>query len=443
MMAPGSHDPWDGAATVGVATAACWILDQIRPSAAVSVPLAQALGKVLADDAITFDPSPPFDTSAMDGFAVHRQPGPTSIWRVVGESLAGRAFDGHVRRGETVRIMTGARVPPGADAVVPLEAAVEHRGAVATAAAPTHGSNIRRRGEDHEAGDVIVEGGTRLNAAHIAVLASIGHDRLRVVPRPRVGVMSTGDEVAARASGSSSIRDANRPGLLALVQADGAIPVDLGVAGDDPDELRRRVERAVDECDAVITTGGVSVGDHDHLERVLADLAASTRGTARWMRVAVRPAKPLVFATIRAVPVFGLPGNPTSAFVSYHLFARPALDHLAGDRFAAAGRSFSAVAATDFPRGPDGRLHVVPVIAEIVSGRLSIRPLGRPGKHHLAATAVANAHAYLPDGRTVPAGTLVDCVWTATPSQVHCPDLESRQHPSPRSQLSCAGRSVC
>ena len=262
-------------------------------------------------------------------------------------------------------------------------------------------------------GDVVVERGTRLGAVHVAVLASIGHDRPRVVPRPRVGVMSTGDEVARRGGAPSSIRDVNRPGLLALVEASGAAPVDLGVAGDDPVELARRVERAVEDCDAVITTGGVSVGDHDHVKRVLAGAAQSTGGVARWMRVAVRPAKPLVFASLRGVPVFGLPGNPTSAFVSYHLFARPALDRLAGDRSARERRSFTATASTDFPRRRDGRLHVVPVVAEIVAGALSIRPAGGRGVHHLAATAAANAYAHLPDGPTVPAGAIVDCGWIA------------------------------
>jgi molybdenum cofactor synthesis domain-containing protein len=405
-----SSHPWGGAVAIGVDEARCWILDQIGPCAAVTVPLAECLGLVLADGAVAPDASPRFDTSAMDGYALHHQPNATSTWRVVGQSLAGRSFDGTVGPGEAVRIMTGARVPPGAGAVVPLEAAVERDGVVRSGISVTPGANIRPRGSDHDAGDIVVGTGTRLNSAHVAVLASMGHARPSVVRRPRIGVMSTGDEVAG--TGSSSIRDANRPGLLALVQADGALPVDLGVATDNPDDLRRRVERAVDECDAVITTGGVSVGDHDHVKRILTDLASPT-GTARWMRVAVRPAKPLMFATISGVPVFGLPGNPASAFVSYHLFARPALDRLAGDRLGAARRSFTAVAATDLRRRPDGRLHVVPVVAEIVSGRLRIRPVRGSGGHDLAATAAANAYAYLPDGPAVPAGTLVDCGWTA------------------------------
>ena len=348
----------------------------------------------------------------MDGYAVHRHPRRPSAWRVIGRALAGQPFQGEVGRGEAIRIMTGARVPADVDAVVPLEVAVEHDGAVESAAPPVPGANIRRRGSDHDAGDVVVAQGTRLNAAHLAVLASIGHDRPRVVRAPRIGVMSTGDEVAGT-SGTSSVRDANRPGLLALVRADGAIPVDLGVAGDTPEELGRRVERAVEECDAVIMTGGVSVGDHDHVKRILAGLATSTGGTARWMRVAVRPAKPLMFATIRGVPVFGLPGNPASAFVSYHLFARPALDHLAGDRFAAARRTFTATAATALP-APTGRE------TPRRPGRRRDRRRERcrsalsagRGAHHLAATAAANAFAHLPDGPTLQAGTIVDCAWT-------------------------------
>jgi molybdopterin molybdotransferase len=409
LTADASSDPWGGATAIGVDDARGWILDQIGRCATVTRPLAECLGLVLADDAVAPDASPRFDTAAMDGYALHSQPNATSTWRALGQSLAGTSFDGTLGPGEAILIMTGAQVPPGAGAVVPLEAAVERDGVVRSGISVTPGANIRLRGSDHDAGDVVVAAGTRLNPAHVAVLGSMGHARPQVVRRPRIGVMSTGDEVVG--TGSSSIRDANRPGLLALVQADGALPVDLGVARDDPVDLRRRVERAVDECDAVITTGGVSVGDHDHVKRVLADLASVT-GTARWMRVAVRPAKPLMFAAIGGVPVFGLPGNPASAFVSYHLFARPALDRLAGDRLAAARRSFTAVAATDLHRRPDGRVHVAPVVAEVVAGRLCIRPVRGSGGHSLAATAEANAYAYLPDGPAVTAGTVVECGWT-------------------------------
>ena len=190
-----SNDPWEGSVTIDADTATRWILGEITPLAPIRVPLDTSYGLVLAEDAAARDPSPAFDTSAMDGYAVHRHTRRSSAWRVIGRALAGQPFHGEVGRGEAIRIMTGARVPADVDAVVPLEVAVEHDGAVESAAPPVPGAHIRRRGSDHNAGDVVVEQGTRLNAAHLAVLASIGHDRPRVVPRARIGVMSTGDEV--------------------------------------------------------------------------------------------------------------------------------------------------------------------------------------------------------------------------------------------------------
>jgi molybdopterin molybdotransferase len=410
----GSIPPWDGAVALDVAAASRWILSQLEPNAPIEVPLAASCGLVLATDAISTEPSPAFDMSAMDGYALHRDSGsPKGGWRVIGRLLAGDGFVGAVTRGEAVRIMTGAQVPPGVDVVAPLEIVAEHDGLVTLGDELAAGSNIRRTGSDHPAGAVIVDRGTRLTPMHLAVLASLGHDQPRVVPRARVGVLSTGDEVTQLRPGASGIRDANRPGLISLLEASGEVPVDLGVVGDDPVELRHRLEKAVSECDAVITTGGVSVGDHDYVKRVLAEAAGSTQGVARWMRVAVRPAKPLMFATIQGVPVFGLPGNPASAFVSYHLFARPALDRLAGYHDGASMRSFTATASVDFPRRRDGRLHVVPVLTSIASAVLSIRPAGPGPHHHLGATARANAYAYLPDGPAVPAGATVDCGWIA------------------------------
>jgi molybdopterin molybdotransferase len=405
------RDPWDTAVAVEADDARCWILDQIGPGVAADAALADCLGLALASDVVASEPSPSFDTSAMDGYATHQLTGLGSAWRVVGRAFAGSPFAGEVGPGEAIQIMTGARVPTGAETVVPLESATEAGDTVRLAANVRPGANIRARGSDHQIGDVVVAAGSRLNAAHLAVLASIGQDRPTVFRRLRVGVISTGDELAGHGSLSSSIRDANRPGLFALVTADHATPVDLGVVGDDRDELRRRLTSVVDECDVVILTGGVSVGDHDHVKYVLADLAEESNGVARWMRVAVRPAKPLMFATIRGVPVFGLPGNPASAFVSYHLFLRPALDRLAGDWLGGARRAFSATTTVDLPRRRDGRLHVVPVIAEAVAGRLVIRPAGTGDRHHLASTAVANAYTYLPDGPTACAGSLVDCSW--------------------------------
>lgn len=409
---PHARAPWDGAAAVEAGEAGGWILEQLSPLAPVRTPLSDACGLVLATDAVSAEPLPSFDTSAMDGYAIRPSSGSSMDYRVVGRSDAGKPFTGDVNQGECVRIMTGARVPPDTESVAPLEITTEGGGVVTVSSALEAGANIRRRGEDHRAGDIVVDRGTLLTPAHVATLSALGHDRPRVFPRPRVGVMSTGDELGA-ASSRAGIRDANRPGLLALVSASGLCPVDLGVVGDDADELQECLLRAPDTCDVMITTGGVSVGDHDRAKIAIAQAARSTGGVDRWMRVAVRPAKPLMFATVGGVPVFGLPGNPASAFVSYHLFVRPALERLGGHTDVNARLSFTASAAVDFPRRLDGHLHVVPVSAEIAHGKLSARQAGDGRRHHLAATAEANAYALLPDGPLVPAGTTLHCTWIA------------------------------
>ncbi len=412
QQAEGRTDgPWADAVSIEVEAAQRWISEHVQSGAPREIDLEACAGLVVADDVVAIEPLPAYDTSAMDGFATHRVPDSSWSWRVVGQSLAGHPFDGDLGPGEAIRIMTGARVPSGAAGVVPLELVAELDGMVQTSGEVRAGANVRGRGSDHEVGEVVVPARTPLTAVHVAVLASLGHDRPRVIGRPRVGVLSTGDELAVTAAGGSGIRDANRPGLLALVRSDGATPVDLGVVGDDAQALADRLERAVADCDVVLLTGGVSVGDHDHVKHVLAYLAERSDGVARWMRVAVRPAKPLMFAVIGGVPVLGLPGNPASAFVSYQLFARPVLDRLAGDQTAPDRRMFCAVASCDLARVSDGRLHVVPVVAEIVAGRVSVRPVGTASRHHLAATAEANAYAHLADGPTITAGQLVPCSW--------------------------------
>jgi len=388
-----------------------WILDQIEPLDAIELPLSSVAGMVLATDARALDAMPAFDTSAMDGFAVRPDPRSPTTVVTIGRSRAGAEFVGELGEGEALRIMTGARVPGGAVAVIPFEDAVDRDGLVTIPDIIPAGANIRPRAEDHQAGDVLVRSGTQLSAAHIAVLASIGHDHPSVVRRPRVGVLSTGDELAGSRSGRSSIRDVNRPGLLALIEASGATPIDLGSVGDDEPALSARLDRAVSDCDALLTSGGVSVGDHDLVKHVLTRAAQTSCGVSRWMRVAVRPAKPLMFATVRGKPVLGLPGNPASAFVSFGLFALPVLDRLAGHREARTRRMFTATAASEFRREPDGRLHVEPVIARLVDGVVSITSAATRGRHHVAGTSSANAYAYLADGPSIPAGSAVRCGW--------------------------------
>ncbi len=398
---------------VSVEAARSSVLSSCRPLDAVEVPLGDALGLVTAGAISSSEAVPSFANSSMDGYALRAADvaaGPARL-RVVGQLMAGddpRAVA--VGDGEAVRIMTGAALPEGADAVCMVEHTRAQDGWVLIEEAVGPGTNVRLPGEDIAAGEQVFAAGESLGPAHIGVLASLGIADVRVFPRPRVGVVSTGDELVVGTGplAPGKIRDSNRPGLLARLQTDGFQPVDLGWAGDEPGVLAHALGQGARTCDAVLTSGGVSVGDRDFVKVVLEELGGRQ---ARWWQVAVRPGKPFAFATVppRSVPVFGLPGNPVSALVSYEMFARPALRLMAGHRRLERPR-LAAVAASDMRRQPDGRLHIVRVTVTAVPGGLEARPSGGQGSHQLRALAAANALAFLPDGEGVAAGEQVE-VW--------------------------------
>jgi molybdenum cofactor synthesis domain-containing protein len=324
--------------------------------------------------------------------------------------------------GEAIRIMTGAPMPEGADAVVMVErtspVAGADAGGVAIEAEASPGDHIRRAGGDLTRGQEVFPAGTRLLGAHLGVLASVGAASIRAYPRPRVGVLSTGDELVDinRASlAPGQIRDSNRPMLLALTQESGFEPVDLGVARDDEDRITALLDEAFERCDAVLTSGGVSVGDYDYVKAALERL-----GHLEWRQVAIKPAKPLAFGVVRGTPVFGLPGNPVSSLVSFELFARPALLQRAGDplRFRP---EVSARAAHAFTRRPDGKLHFDRVRVRWERdgdgpGEYVAASTGDQASNVLSATAAANALAMIPDGDGIRAGDRVRVMLMDTPA---------------------------
>jgi molybdenum cofactor synthesis domain-containing protein len=340
----------------------------------------------------------------MDGFAVRSgdtERAPVELV-VAGTVAAGGGDELTVEPGHALRIMTGAPVPRGADAVVMVElTSPAGDGRVIIQKAATVGDHVRGAGEDVAAGQEVFGPGTELGPGHLGVLASVGLQHVAVVPSPRVGVLSTGDELVEGGGPlrRGQIRDSNRPMLLALVRQSGYVAVDLGASPDDEAAIEAAVRRGADGCDALLTSGGVSVGDFDYMKTVLDRL-----GPLRSWQVAVRPAKPLAFATVGATPVFGLPGNPVSAMVSFELFARPALRRMAGQRSLHRPR-VAAVADGALRRQPDGKLHLVRVVASWDDdGRCHVRASGGQGSHLLRAMAVANALALLPDGDGVDAG---------------------------------------
>jgi len=401
-------------APVGVAEARGHVLSSCRRLAAVEVPLERALGLVLATAVRSHDDLPPFANSAMDGYALRAQDVRSANvkLRVVGSLMAGDdPGTMSVGPGEAVRIMTGAMLPDGADAVCMVEHTHGGEGSVVVERAVAVGTNVRRAGEDVAAGDRAFGPGEVLSAPHIGVLTSLGVTSVLVYPRPTVGVVSTGDELVNGPGPLpvGKIRDSNRAGLLAQLRADGFSAVDLGAVADDPDRLAETLREAASRCDVLLTSGGVSVGDRDIVRVVLEKLGGSR---ARWFQVAVKPGKPFAFCTLAqgGVAVFGLPGNPVSALVSYELFARPALRQMSGHR--RLGRpQLSATADVEMRRVRDGRLHLVrAVVSAGDDGMLRARPSGPQGSHQMRALAAANALALLPDGDGVAAGDAVK-VW--------------------------------
>jgi molybdenum cofactor synthesis domain-containing protein len=274
------------------------------------------------------------------------------------------------------------------------------------------GDHVRRAGDDLRPGQVVVDAGTVLGPAHLGVLASLGYERVPVFPRPRVGVLSTGDELVVGHVDlrPGQIRDSNRPTLLALARQSGFTAVDLGLVADDEVAIAAAVERGLTTCDALVTSGGVSVGDFDYVKAVLDRL-----GTMRSWQVAIKPAKPLAFGVVAGKPVFGLPGNPVSSMVSFELFARPALRRMGGHRELFRPQ-IEAVAEEALERRPDGKLHLARVTARRDErGRLLVRPVGGQGSHQLAAAAQADALALLPDGDGVAAGAPVRVMFVTDP----------------------------
>ena len=396
---------------IDLAEARATVLERCRPLPVVEAALSEAVGCVLAEAVHAAEDVPPFANSAVDGYALRAgdlSAAGTEL-RVVGEVAAGQAASRAVEAGEAIRIMTGAPIPAGADAVAMVEDTTpvgEDRVHVRVAV-PT-GSAVRPAGDDLRRGDIAVPAGTLISGPVAGVLASANAARVRVVPRVTVGLLSTGDELVDdhRPLRPGEIRETNRIMLAQLLREAGATVVDHGIVADDEETLTAVLREAAARCDAIVTSGGVSMGDYDVVKAVLARIAEM-----RWMQIAIKPAKPFAFGLLDGTPVFGLPGNPVSSMVSFELLARPALLAMMGrpviDRPVAA-----AVADTALGRRPDGKTHFVRAIASLgADGRVHVRPVAAQGSHQLFATASANCLVTLPDGVGVEAGDTVEARW--------------------------------
>ncbi|EIE50802.1 molybdopterin biosynthesis protein MoeA [Citreicella sp. 357] len=347
---------------------------------AETVPTHAARGRVLADDAIATRSNPPRPNSAVDGYGFAHAATGAGVMRlplVQGRAAAGQPFDGAVASGEAVRILTGAILPDGVDTVVLEEDCATGAGHVAFDGPIRPRANTRKAGEDVAEGQLALPAGHRLRAPDLALLSALGLGKVTVFRPLRVGVLSTGDEIIAEPGAPAlphQIWDANRPMLLALASGWDYAPVDLGHVNDDPAAIAARLDAGARDCDVVLTSGGASAGDEDHVSALL-----RARGTLSAWRIALKPGRPLALATWNGVPVFGLPGNPVAALVCALIFARPALSLLAGAGWVAP-QGFAAPAAFSKRKKPGRREYLrarlnnaghAEVFASEGSGRIS------------------------------------------------------------------------
>jgi molybdopterin molybdotransferase len=388
-------------AMLSIAEARELVLAAVKPLPSEDVALIEALGRVLAEEVRSDADLPPFDSSAMDGFAIVA--GPAADLEIVGESRAGRPTDTPVGSGEAIRISTGAQVPAGSDAVVPIER-VEVDGGRVRVPETRVGANVRRAGEDVPAGTAVMAAGRVLGAAEVGVLAALGHAVVRCGAVPRVAVLVTGDELVEPGEPlePGQIRNSNSYALAAQATRAGARVVRREVVRDDRAATEAALEAALGEADVVIASGGVSVGPHDHVKPALAALGVEER----FWRVALRPGKPTWFGERGGKLVFGLPGNPVSAMVTFHLFARPALRALAGAE--PDGLRAHAIADRALPRTP-GRDEVVRCRLAARDDGWHVEPTGSQGSHVLSSMLDADAFALVPAGEgEIAAGEWVD-----------------------------------
>jgi len=372
------------------------VASSCAPLPAEPVAVGDATGRVLAADLRAAADAPAFDNSAMDGFAV-RSDASSGPLPVVDESRAGAPASRALAPGEAIRISTGAALPAGADAVAPVEQAVEQDGHVTLAAAVAPGQHVRRAGEDLCAGTVVLRTGARLDAGALTVAIAAGAGVVACARRPRVAVLCTGDELrpAGSALAPGQIHNSNGPMLAALAAQAGAEVVAAATIGDARAATEAALAAALQQADLTILSGGVSVGPHDHVKPALAALGVGER----FWRVDLQPGKPTWFGTRGAQLVLGLPGNPVSSFVTFVLFARPALHALQGAPPLPA-RELAALTAA-VPRR--GRTQALRVRLDAADGTLRATPTGAQGSHVTASLAGADALAFVAAGEGVAA----------------------------------------
>lgn len=356
----------------------------------VRVPLAESLQRVLSEDIVAAEDMPPFAASAKDGFAVIAADD-SPVRRVIGEQFAGASTDLCLEPGTAMRITTGAPLPPGADAVVMVELCREDDGGVRLLATVRPGDEVRPAGVDIARGQTVLARGTLLGPSELGLLATTGHHLIPVYPTPTVAVMSTGDELVepSESLAPGKIRDANRYSLAAELRRIGCRVVDLGIVRDRPGEMEERFERGLREADALLTSGGVSVGERDLVKSLL-----ESRGKIHFGRVYTKPGKPVTFATVEGKSVFALPGFPVSALVTFEIYVRPALLKMAGQ--AHPTRPTRPVTLRHGVKHDSDRMEFQRAVVTWEDGRYYAATTGRQDSGRLLSMVGANALLKLP-----------------------------------------------
>jgi molybdopterin molybdotransferase len=403
------HDHDSGEGLLTVEEARDRVLAAVRPLGSLQVPLTEAYGCVLAEDIVATHDLPAFASSAMDGFAVRSSdiagaaPNEPVELKIVGRALIGRRPESTVGGHEASRIATGAPIPAGADTIVPIENA-EVLGEVVRIIDPApEGRHIRPVGEDVRSGTTLVETGKRLGAPELGLLANAGFPHPVVHPRPRVIILSTGDELIPPTEEPEfgQVRDSNAYTIFGAVREAGAIPVLAGIVRDDVEQLKETLLVHEIQADAFISSGGVSVGERDVVKA-----AFFRRGDLDFYRVAMQPGMPQGFGHIEGKPYWGLPGNPVSVFVSFEVFVRPALMKMLGRT--QLGRPEVTATLTEDVSGPRGKLQFARVVVARSAEGWTATPTGARGSNLLSTVSRANGLAMIPQGtETAPAGSQV------------------------------------
>jgi molybdopterin molybdotransferase len=374
------------------------------------IDLADAIGRVLAEDVIADTDMPPFDRSQMDGYAViasDTENAPAEL-KIVGESAAGLGWKGKLKSGESVRIMTGAPVPAGADAIQKLELATESERVVKISEATSAGRYIVHRGTEIKKGKVVMRSGETITPNSISIPAAFGYAKIKVAKRPRVAILSTGSEIVEinKTPKTDQIRNSNSLMLAALCRRAGAEPTLFPITGDNISDLKSQISNVVKSSDILITTGGVSVGKYDLTKAALTELGAEIF----FERVRLKPGKPTVFTRLKKTLVFGLPGNPVSAAVTYYLFVRKAI--LQMQNAAKTELEHGTAIAAKPVKAPQERDAYIPAtISADAAGRVLAEPLHWHGSSDFIGFAESDALIGVPRGKSFESGECVKILY--------------------------------